>query len=87
MLHGDTLQLYRLIISEYLRQTELDAVGAQHYKQFKRWTFIAIGPNEMWLLISMTSISVMGFPFTLALILIQVSSTGARFGGLLETLS
>jgi hypothetical protein len=48
VLYDDTLQLFRPIISEYLRQTEPDVVDAQHYKQFKRQTFIAIGPNEMW---------------------------------------
>ncbi len=40
--------LYRPVISEYLRQTEPDAVEARRYKKFKRRTFIAIGPNEMW---------------------------------------
>ena len=28
--------------------TEPDAVDARWYKRFKRWTFIAVGPNEMW---------------------------------------
>ncbi len=45
---NDTFQLYRTIISKYLRQTEPDAVDTQQYKWFKRWTFVAIGPNEMW---------------------------------------
>ena len=48
ILYNDTLQLNRPIVSEYLRQTEPDALEAQRYKRFKRQTFLAIGPNEMW---------------------------------------
>ncbi|KAH9011327.1 hypothetical protein EDB84DRAFT_1279188 [Lactarius hengduanensis] len=33
-----------------LRQTEPDAVEARRYQKFKRRTFLAIGPNEMWCL-------------------------------------
>ena len=42
------LHSHRPIISEYLRLTEPDAVDAQRYKRFKRRTFLAVGPNEMW---------------------------------------
>ncbi|KAN0130302.1 hypothetical protein V8E53_011925, partial [Lactarius tabidus] len=44
------IRVPRPIISEYLQLTEPDAVEARRYKKFKRRTFIAIGPNEMWCL-------------------------------------
>ncbi|KAH8979166.1 hypothetical protein EDB92DRAFT_1937397 [Lactarius akahatsu] len=48
LLLENKIRVPRPVISEYLRLTEPDAVDAQRYKQFKRWTFITIGPNEMW---------------------------------------
>ncbi|KAF8259295.1 hypothetical protein EI94DRAFT_1707224 [Lactarius quietus] len=48
LLMENKIRVPRPIISEYLRQTEPDAVDARWYKRFKRRTFIAIGPNEMW---------------------------------------
>ncbi|KAH8982770.1 hypothetical protein EDB86DRAFT_3085880 [Lactarius hatsudake] len=48
LLFENKIHVPRPIIAEYLRQTKPDAVDAQWYKRFKRWTFIAIGPNEMW---------------------------------------
>ncbi|KAF8259282.1 hypothetical protein EI94DRAFT_1773974 [Lactarius quietus] len=48
LLMENKIHVPRPIISEYLRQTEPDAVDAQWYKRFKRRTFVAIGPNEMW---------------------------------------
>ena len=47
-MNSNALQSYRPIISEYLKLTEPNAVEAWWYKRFKRRTFIAIGPNEMW---------------------------------------
>ena len=47
-MNSNALQSYRPIISEYLKLTEPNAVEARRYKRFKRRTFIAIGPNEMW---------------------------------------
>ncbi|KAF8256598.1 hypothetical protein EI94DRAFT_1710840 [Lactarius quietus] len=44
------IRVPRPIILEYLRQTEPEADEARRYKKFKRRTFIAIGPNEMWCL-------------------------------------
>ncbi|KAH9014255.1 hypothetical protein EDB84DRAFT_1590323 [Lactarius hengduanensis] len=48
LLLENKIRVPRPIIAEYLRQTEPDAVEARRYKRFKRRTFIAIGPNEMW---------------------------------------
>ncbi|KAI9437089.1 hypothetical protein BJY52DRAFT_1130177, partial [Lactarius psammicola] len=48
LLLENKIHVSRPIIAEYLRQSEPDAVDAWRYKRFKRWNFIAIGPNEMW---------------------------------------
>ncbi|KAN0139571.1 hypothetical protein V8E53_002600 [Lactarius tabidus] len=41
LLLENNIRVLRPIISDYLRLSEPDAI-------FKRWTFIAIGPNKMW---------------------------------------
>ncbi|KAI9434815.1 hypothetical protein H4582DRAFT_1818292, partial [Lactarius indigo] len=50
LLIENKIRVPRPIISEFLRQTEPDAVEARRYQKFKRRTFLAIGPNEMWCL-------------------------------------
>ncbi|KAI9429058.1 hypothetical protein H4582DRAFT_1827992 [Lactarius indigo] len=50
LLFENKIHVSRPVISEFLRQTEPDAVEARRYQKFKRRTFLAIGPNEMWCL-------------------------------------